>query len=193
MALWIPRLEWDEVSVTATRTATSPVLSSIASTAEINVGMIVNGTGLPTDAVVVSKTVSTVTLNVDATLSGSSVLVFKERYDFEFPPVSDSEEILKPKLSVIESLSGLQQFQVSYLEAERNLDFFFINQTDADKLKDNFYIYAYLGNSFKYYQDKDDAGYQTMTLNKYDFSRTRQVKKHPYFKYSIKFSFRRVV
>jgi len=107
--------------------------------------------------------------------------------------VSDSEEKLKPKATITESLSGVQQFQVLYHEAERDLEFFFINQTDADKLKDNFYMYASLGNSFDYYEDKDIASYKTMTLNKVEFSRTRQVKKHPYFKYSIRFSFRRVI
>lgn len=193
MALLIPRLEWDDQSATATRTSGNPILSAISSTTAINVGMIAKGTGIPLDAQVISKTVNSVTLNVNATSSGSSVVEFFERYDFEFPPVKDTEEKLKPKLSVSESLSGTQQFILNFIEAERDLEFFFITHTDAEKLREKFYRFALLGNSFRYFDDKDDAPFKTMTLGKFDYSQNRQVKKHPYFKYSIQFSFRRVV
>lgn len=193
MALWIPRLEWDDQIVTATRTALSPILSSISSTTEINVGMIATGTGIPTGATVISKTVNSVTLNVDATLSGTSSVTFFERYDFEFPPVKDTEEVWKPKNTVSESLSGLVQVSTQFLEAIRDLEFWFINSTDSAKLRDNFYLFAYRGNSFRYYPDQDVNSYEDMELNGFTYSQNRQVKKHPNFLYSIRFSFRRVV
>lgn len=193
MSLWIPRLEWDDQIVTATRTSTSPILASISSTAEINVGMIASGTGVPTDAVVISKTANSVTLSADATLSGTSSVTFFERYDFEFPPTKDTEFVRKPKNTVTASLSGKQQVQTLHLEGERDLEFWFINQTDADKLRDNWYLFAYKGYEFRYYPDKDEVSVFTVELNKYDFKRIRQVKKHPNFKYSLGFSIRYVV
>ena len=189
----IPRLEWNEQSVTATRISGNPTLSSISSTAGINVGMIASGTGIPTDAVVISKTVSSVTLNVNASLSGTSVIIFVERLDFQYPPKIDSEEELKPSQTVTTSLSGINQYQTNYLEGVRDLEFDLVQQTDADKLKDNFYIYAYKGNSFKYYEDKDVISYKTVELDQKSFSRKRRTSRGSSFFYSIKLSLRRVV
>ena len=193
MALWIPRIEWNDQTVSASVTNGNATLTSIASTTAINVGMVASGTGIPSNALVISKTANSVTLNVDATSSGSYAVTFFERYDFEFPPVKDTEEKLKPKQTVLDALDGSQQFTTLYLEATRDLEFYFVNQTDADKLKNNFYLYAYKGNFFRYFPDKDEAPVYNMQLDKNDFVRTRQVKKHPNFKYSLGFTFRRVV
>lgn len=192
MSLWIPRLEWDFQTINATQNATN-VLSGISSTAEINVGMIVDVTGVPSGATVISKTVNSVTLSENATLSGTFATIFHERYDFEYPPVKDSEEILKPKQNILESLNGSQQRQTLFLEAVRNLEFWFVNQVDADKLLYTFYMYAYKGNQFLYYQDKAIASSVSYELENSSFARARQIKKHPNFKYSIAYSFRRVV
>lgn len=193
MALFIPRLEWNDQSVTATRTSGNPTLSSISSTAAINVGMVASGTGIPSGATVISKTVSSVTLSENASSSGTSAVSFFERIDFDFPPSSDTEETFSPRQTVTESLSGLTQVVTDYLEAFRTVTLDFLTQTTADKLRDNFYSFAYLGKSFRWYADKDIASYQTYELNKFDFARDRQVKKHPSFLYQIKFGFRRVV
>lgn len=180
--------------MTGTRTSGNPTISGITSTAGINAGMIANGTGIPTDAVVISKTVNSVTLNVNATLSGTSAVNFVERIDFDYPPSDDTEEELKPKQSITESLSGLTQVVTDYLEAFRTVEMGFLTVTVADKLKDNFYLYAYKGQSFRWFPDKAfPASFQTYELGKWDFSRDRQVKKHPSFLYRIKMTFRRVV
>lgn len=194
MSLYIPRLEWNDQSVTGTRTSGNPIISGITSTAAINVGMIANGTGVPSDAEVISKTATSVTLNVNATSSGTSAVNFVERINFEFPPTSDTEEELKPRQTVTESLSGLTQVVTDYLEAFRSVELSFIPSTVADKLRDNFYQYAYKGNSFRWFADKAfPLVFQTYELGRFDFARDRQVKKHPTFLYRIKFTFRRVV
>lgn len=195
MALFIPRLEWNDQTASATRNSGSPVLSAISSTTAINVGMIASGTGIPSGAVVLSKTVSSVTLSENATSSGTSVVSFVERIDFSYPPSSDTEEEYKPKQTVTESLSGLTQYVTDYLEAFRSVQLDFITKTIADKLQTNFYIYAYQGGQFRWYEDKDVLPLvsKTYELGKFDFARERQVKKHPSFLYQIKFTFRRVV
>lgn len=194
MSLYIPRLEWNDQNVTATRVNGNPILSGISSTAEINVGMIATGTGIPSDATVISKTVSSVTLSNGATSSGTSGVTFYERIDFDFPPTSDTEETYKPKQTITESLSGLTQYVTDYLEAFRSVQLSFVSKTIADKLKDNFYVYAYVGGTFRWFEDKAFvANYQTYELSKTSFERVRQVKKHPNFLYQIKLDFRRVV
>lgn len=156
--------------------------------------MIANGTGIPSDAVVISKTVNSVTLNANALTSGTSGVSFLERIDFEFPPSADTEEEFKPKQTVTESLSGLTQFVTDYLEAFRSVELGFLTLAVADKLKENFYIYAYKGGSFRWFEDKAfPLVFKTYELGKFDFSRVRQVKKHPSFLYQIKMTFRRVV
>ncbi|NBW79723.1 MAG: hypothetical protein EBR27_12040 [Betaproteobacteria bacterium] len=156
--------------------------------------MIVNGTGIPSDAVVISKTATSVTLNQNATLSGTYAANYLERIDFDFPPTQDSEEEYRPKQTITESLSGLTQVVTDYLEAFRSVEMGFLSQAVADKLQTNFYLFAYKGNSFRWFPDKAIPGtFQTYELGKWDFSRDRQVKKHPSFLYQVKMTFRRVV
>ena len=194
MSLYIPRIEWNDQSVTGTRIGGNPTVSGISSTTEINVGMIANGTGIPSDAVVISKTVSSVTLSENALTSGTSVVNFLERIDFDFPPSADTEEEYKPKQTITESLSGLTQYVTDYLEAFRSVELGFLTLTVADKLKDNFYLYSYKGGTFRWFEDKAfPLVYKTYELGKFDFSRVRQVKKHPSFLYQVKLTFRRVV
>lgn len=193
MSLFIPRLEWNDQTVTATKTSGNPVLSSISSTVAINAGMIASGTGIPSGATVISKTVNSVTLSVNATSSGTSAVNFVERIDFEFPPSQDTEEEFKPKQTVTESLSGLTQYVTDYLEAFRTVQLDFLTVAVADKLRDNFYIHAYKGGTFRWYADKALPAFRTYELGKFDFSRDRQVKKHPSFLYALKLTFRRVV
>lgn len=193
MSLWKPRLEWNDLTKTVTTTNLSPTLTSIASTTNLNTGMFVTGAGIPANAKIVSKTATSVTLNKDCNASATITATFFERYDFEFPPVKDSEEVWKPKQTITDSLNGTTQITTLYLEAIRSLEFFFVTQEDADKLKDNFYLYAYKGFSFRYYPDQDETPVYNMILERFEFSRNRQVKKHPNFKYSINFVFRRVV
>ena len=194
MSLYIPRIEWNDQSVTGTLTSGSPTISGITSTTGINAGMIVNGTGIPSDAVVLSKTATSVTLNQNATLSGTYAANYLERIDFDFPPTQDSEEEYRPKQTITESLSGLTQVVTDYLEAFRSVEMGFLTQTVADKLQNNFYLWAYKGNSFRWFADKAfTTTFQTYELGKWDFSRDRQVKKHPSFLYQVKMTFRRVV
>ena len=152
------------------------------------------GIGIPTGATVISKTVNSVTLSANATSSGTSGVNFVERIDFDYPPSADTEEEYKPKQTITESLSGLTQFVTDYLEAFRTVEMGFLTQTVADKLQTNFYIAAYKGATFKWYPDKDVPGdFKNYELGAFNFSRERQVKKHPSFLYRVKLTFRRVV
>lgn len=65
---------WPSTAFTATRTSGSPTLTSIADTSAFTAGQAVTGTGIPNNSRVVSKTASTVTLDKNATASGTSSL-----------------------------------------------------------------------------------------------------------------------
>lgn len=188
----IPRLEWNDQIVSATRTATDPVLASIASTTNISVGMIASGTGIPIGATVISKTVNSVTLSVAASLSGTSNVTFFKRFDFQYPPIDDTEEVLKPKNNVSTSLTGKQQVSTLHVEATRGLEFGFVNSTDADILKNDFYAFALYGNEFRYFPDQDETPFVNYEMERYEYKRDRQIKKHPAFLYKMSFLFRRV-
>jgi hypothetical protein len=189
----IPRLEWNEISQSATRTAGNATLSGMASTVGIVAGMIATGTGIPTGATVISTTATSVTLSVNASASGTSVVAFFERYDFQYPPTKDSEDSRRPNQAVATSLSGIRQVQTNFIEIERSLDFGFVNPTDADKLRTNFYVFAVTGKAFRYFQDKDVNSFLSYELKRASYDQVRQVKKHPNFLYSISFIFRRVL
>lgn len=194
--LYIPRLEWNEITgLTGDTTNNNDTIVGISSTAALRVGMIATGVGIPAGTRIVSKTLTSVQLSQNATATGSAIaLTFFERYDFQYPPTKDSEEELKPQQKKTAALSGVEQIQTDFIEAIRSLGFGFVSSADADTLQNIFFIpWACLGYSFKYYPDKDDTVVQTYTLEKNEFKRVRQVKKHPLFLYQLNFAFRRVV
>jgi len=191
---YIPRFEWKEtIQIGDTLIATDTILV-MPDTIGIEVGMTVTGAGIPDDTTVLVVNANDVQMSADATTSETAEpFNFFWRYDFEFPPVKDTEFVRKPKNAVAASLSGLQQVQTSFLEGELDLEFWFIKQDEADMLRDNWYLWAYRGNYFRYFPDLADSVVYTVELNKYDFSRVRQIKCHPDFKYSLKISIRYVV
>lgn len=197
--LYIPRLEWNEVTgLTGDTTNVLPnsnVVDNIPSTTALRAGMIIQGVGIPAGTRIVSKTLTSVTMSQHATAVGSAVaLTFFERYDFQYPPIKDTEEKLKAVQKKTAALSGVEQVQTDNIEAERELEFGFVTSADADTLQNIFFLpWAVFGYSFRFFVDKDDSGFQTYTLNKNEFQRPRQVKKHPTFLYRLAFSFRRVV
>jgi len=192
--LYIPRIEWNEIIQTGdTLTGTDTILV-MPDTIGIEVGMTVTGVGIPVDTTVLVVNANDIQISNDATATNTAeTFTFFWRYDFEFPPTKDSEFVRKPKNAVAASLSGLQQVQTSFLEGERDLEFWFIKQDEANLLRDNWYLWAYKGNYFRYFPDKADAEVFTVELNKYDFNRVRQIKCHPEFKYSLKIAIRYVV
>lgn len=64
-------------SLTGTRTSGSPIITSLSSTAEIDVGMKVEGTGIPAGASVLTVDSATqITLTANASSNGTSALTF---------------------------------------------------------------------------------------------------------------------
>lgn len=192
--LYIPRIEWNEVIVTGTVTgAPTPTITGIADTSEILVGMAVTGVGIPVDTFVFSKTISTVTLTKNATVNGTAIFAFFERFDFTYPPSIDTEDVIKPQNHVTPALSGKQQVITDFFEAVRDLQFGFLTDAQRNTLRDDFYLaWSGLGREFRYFQDKADSLFEDVELEDFQFSTPRQVKKHPLFLHSLRMKTRRI-
>jgi hypothetical protein len=163
----IPKLQYKVVATTGATVLGDGTLSSIADTTDIVVGMFARGTGVPTGALVGSKTANTVTLaaGVLSTATGSGVaLTFGYEVEFDYPPVEDTGENLETKATVSESLSGIKQTSVNYIEGTRKLKFSFLSPA-LKLLVDSFLSdSAMLGEDFRYYDDKTVDSYVTYSL-----------------------------
>lgn len=192
--LLIPRLEWNDIQISGTTTSGNDQITGILSTSSVKEGMIIEGVGIPAGTRIVSKTPTSVQLSQDATASGSNTFDLFERYDFQYPPKKDSEGQIKPSQKITTALSGVTQIQTDHIEEERSLEFGFVTSDDADTLREDFYLqWAVYGKAFRYFYDKDDSAFVEYELNTFNYAQNREIKKHPYFLYGIKFSFRRVL
>ncbi len=191
--LLIPRIEWNELSLTGD-THTSTLIDDIADVSEIKVGMIVTGSGVQTGTAVQSIGANSVVLTLPTTTTlGNTPITMFERFDFDYPPVTDSDEDLAPNRKETRSLTGESQVQHNYLEWQRDVTFDFLTETQKDTLKEDFLQdWAIYGNEFRYFYDKADSAYVEYSLRTANPKFKRTVKKHPYFLYQTKFQFKRV-
>lgn len=169
MGFAIPKIQYKNVDTTGTTTSGSGTISAIPDTTDIEVGMFVRGTGIPTGSVVLSKTTSEIVLDdsVLATASGTGVtLAFGFEIEFDFPPEEETGEILDPKFTQSESLSGIRQVSLNFVEVNRKLTFSFLSQSIYVLLKTFLEDWGCLGESFRYYEDKTLTSYVEYELDK---------------------------
>ena len=104
--------------------------------------MYFEGTGIPADSVVLSKTATTVTLDKDATVAATNSFNFGHRITFDYPPKKEPiGESPKWSGSVAISKSGLTQYVEDYIESETTLEFSHISQTIKDKF--NYFLISH--------------------------------------------------
>lgn len=168
MAFAIPKLQYKNVDTTGDTVISNGVITNIPDTTDIEVGMFVRGTGIPTGTLVGSKTATTVTLAsaVLATANGTGVtLAFGYEILFDYPPIEDTGEALEAKNTTSESLSGLQQVSINYVEAVRRLNFSFLSHALYTSLDTFLRTSAILGDDFRYFDDKTLITYVSYELN----------------------------
>ena len=113
---------------------------------------------------------------------------------FDYPPIEEGNESLDAKERVTVSLSGKRQVLVDYVEAVRNLKFSFLSESLKESLKTFFLTHAYLGNSFKYYDDKNSSEYKTYELSTLQFTPKKVgIVTANTYRWEVPFKFRRVV
>lgn len=162
MAFAIPKIQYKNLDTLGTTVSGNGTISGIADTTTIEVGMFVRGTGVPSGAKVGSVSTGSIVLasGVLATANGTDIaMAFGYEIAFDFPPKEVTGEILESKNTSSESLSGIKQVAVNYVEATRNLTFSFMSQT-IYLLMDTFLkTHALYGNSFRYYDDGSSVSY----------------------------------
>lgn len=151
---FIPKIEWLKGTVTGTRAIGNPTITAIASTTAIAVGMFFEGTGIPTGAKVLSKTLTSVTLDKNATSNGTSTFSFGNRIQFDYPPKKDPiGETLKWSGSAVVSKNGSLQTIEDFIEIETKITFSHISQTIKDQFQVFLLTHCLAGNSFSFFQD----------------------------------------
>jgi hypothetical protein len=115
--------------------------------------------------------------------------------NFDYPPSEGRKrEEINRVGKASESLSGVRQFQLNYLEGTRKLKFSFVSETIIDQLEAFFENHAALGKSFKFYQDKTSINY---VLYEIDQSKLSPVETHPKgidtYLYDVELAFRRAI
>lgn len=167
MAFAIPKIQYKNVDTTGDTTSGNDTITNIEDTSEIEVGMFVRGTGIPTGATVGSLTDTTVTLasSVQATITDTEVeIAFGWEIEFDYPPKEETGEMLDMKATISESLSGVRQVSEDYLKGVRKLSFSFLSPA-LYALVDTFLrTHAIQGNAFRYYADKTLSSYTEFEL-----------------------------
>lgn len=172
---FIPKIEWLKGTVTGTTAIGSPIVTAIANTSAIVTGaaynMFFEGTGIPAGAVVLSKTVSTVTLNMNATAAATNTFSFGHRITFDHPPEGDVFDTqLKYNGSAAVSKSGLIQFIEDYTEEETKLKFSHITQVIKDRVYFFMNTHCLKGKPFGYFFDKGEPTSEVTVVKNESFN-----------------------
>lgn len=195
MASFIPRFEWNDVSVVGDTSSGTPTIINVASTTDILVGMIIDHAAFPADAYVLSKTVSTITISANALSSQASASFdLFQRFDFTYP--SDIKAIRPqylPTEAIGESMGGTRQVQINNIIKKVALDFKFIPKAKIDLLETDWYLsWAVFGKPTRYFQSLEVNTSEDYELDALDWKPLAEIPKEGDFLYKIKLPFRRV-
>lgn len=194
MANFIPRIEWNDITVVGDSSIGSPTLTSVVSTSSVIVGMIINHTNFPANSKVLSKTVNSITFDNNATIASTAAsFPLFQRLDFDYPSYKQVEPTYEPTEVVSESLSGSRQTQINNIIKKIDAEFRFVTNAIKLRLETEFYTtWAVYGKDFRYYESKDVASYENYALDNLDFKPVREIAKSGNFLYKIPFKFRRI-
>jgi hypothetical protein len=193
MASFIPRFEWNDVSVVGDTTSGNPTITGISSTENIIEGMIVDHADFPADAYVVSKTGTTITMSANATATTADTTVdFFQRFTFTYPSVKQARPEYLPSEQVSESIGGGRQVQINNIIKKISLEFKFLTAAQLDDLEENWYLaWAVYGYTFRYFESYESTS-EEYELDVYDFKPTREIPKEGDFLHKVGLKFRRV-
>lgn len=197
MAFAIPKIQYKNVDTTGTTTSGDDDITAIPDTTLIEVGMFVRGAGIPDGSLVLSKTSSTVKLNSPNVASANAsgvALAFGFEILFDYPAIETGGEELETKNTTSESLSGLQQTAVNYIEGKRKMKFSFLTDSIYSLCDTWLKTSALLGQDFRFYQDKTLSPYTIFELDTLKVSPKKIASRGvDLYIWELPLSFRRVV
>ncbi len=196
MASFVPKLEWNEITVLGDITSGSPVITAMPSVGNVIVGMRIDHPGFSSDAVVLSKTSNSVTMDQNALSSWgpATTITFTEFVIMDYPCPIDTVESTKAVNQISSSISGVRQIQTNYLEAKIDQEYRNLTPAKFALLEDRFFkAWAVYGRDFKLFESYEVASYRTYELDTMDFDPARVFPKNNDFLSKVKFRFRRVL
>jgi hypothetical protein len=121
--------------------------------------------------------------------------LYASSIEFTYPPVADDGDQLKGNTVESESLTGIRQTKLNYIEAIRNITLSFVSQAEVDELQEFFISHAALGKPFRYYTDKDESDYSLYQLDKPELSKAKVTwsSRAQAFIWTVKMSLRRII
>jgi hypothetical protein len=174
MANFIPKIQYLDFTLTGTTAIGSPIITAVADTTSVQVGMTVTGTGIPADSTVQSFDATTITIDNNATANGSPTLSLFFLVEYDLPPEGDNlRERERGNVKRTVSTNGSLQHQFNYREEIINPKFTLVTQAILDTTRTFMETHALEGKSFKYFESKDEASFRTVTLNKFEFRPAR--------------------
>lgn len=162
MSHYIPKLQYKNYDLSGTTTNGSNVITgiSVPNAKNIEVGMFVRGAGIPTGALVTSKTSTTATFSGSpATASATITVGYGFEIIFMYPPIEPDGENYDPKEIVSASLSGVKQTIVDYIEVFRTFSFSFLSETLKLQMDTFAKTWFCLGKTFRYFDDQTSSTY----------------------------------
>jgi hypothetical protein len=194
MAFAIPKIEYKNVTVTGDITSANATVLNVDTT-DLEVGMFVRGTGIPTSTAILTVGATSIVLTKNATATTVGVsLDFGVAIEFDYPPKEKEGEKVKSDAVTTVSLSGIQQVSLNYLEGTRKPIFSFVSQAIYTQMKTFLNGHALYGNSFRYFEDKTTTSYVTYELDKLDYAPKKIAPKGvDVYVWEIPLEFRRVV
>lgn len=167
MAYPIPKLQYKNASVTGNTTSASAVVNAIATTADLTVGALFIGSGIPAGTTILSidsDVQVTLSANATATASGVSFESYFE-IEFDYPPIETSGGKTDAKETISVSISGVRQVSVGFLEYIRKLKFKMLPDALKTKVVTFVRMSGALGETFRYFEDKAVPSYEEYELN----------------------------
>lgn len=168
MSFEIPKIEYKNSTSIGDTTSGSGTISNISSTEDLEAGMFITGTGIPSGATVGTVSATSIDLADGAVCTATNsdiTLTFGHRIEFDFPPKEPKGEARETKATISESLSGQRQVSVNYIEGTRSLTFSFLSPAIYALLQTFLDEHALLGETFRYYEDKTLSTYVDYELD----------------------------
>lgn len=162
MATEIPKLEYKNGTIVGNTTSGSGTISGFSDTSDLEAGMFVEGTGIPSGSEILSVGADYIVLasSVVCTATGTSITIsYGFRIQFSYPPKEPKGEAYDSNSTVSESLSGIRQVSTNHIKGIRSLIFSFLTQAIYTKLDTFISTWGLLGESFRYYEDYTSSTY----------------------------------
>lgn len=196
MANYIPKIQYRNITTSATVTAGSATLTNILAPSTLLAGMIISCPNISagTTLTYVDTELGTATMSQAASSGGTGVsMEFYFEIPFTYPPEGMPSEDSQATRTVTPSLSGVVQTVLNFIEVKFSGTFKLITQSTVDLLQTFYENHAAIGSTFRYYESSDVATYVEYTYDQDGFTPERQTWTGTAFTYSVDMSFRRVL